>query len=186
MMETKDKEQEKLEELTRLGRSKIYINFSRNFGHQPAVKAGFGFCDRRCNYFYGCRFTTPIKLILNLSNQWEDGYDIVYTIREYRKEKVLLQKTSSSSFYKILNKISDINIEKEIPDYFELMNQSMIEVIRNWNEDNLFLRGIIKLGKLQTNRCSLYSRRKVFRRKANATFEKMIKFAVTGCCFILV
>ena len=175
---SKDNTQEKLEELASEFYEVKFIEFSRNFGHQSAVKAGLDFATGDAIISMDADLQHPPELIPELIKQWEDGYDIVYTIREYPKKISYFKKTSSSSFYKILNKISDINIEKGDSD-FRLIDQSVLEVIRNWNEDNLFLRGIIKwVGFKQIG--VHYTADERFSGESKYTFEKMIKFAVTG------
>ena len=175
---SKDNTQEKLEELASDFYEVKFMEFSRNFGHQSAVKAGLDFATGDAIISMDADLQHPPELIPELIKQWEDGYDIVYTIREYPKKISYFKKTSSSSFYKILNKISDINIEKGDSD-FRLIDQSVLEVIRNWNEDNLFLRGIIKwVGFKQIG--VHYTADERFSGESKYTFEKMIKFAVTG------
>lgn len=173
-----DLTQLKLEEMSSKYPEVKYIEFSRNFGHQSAVKAGLDFATGDAIISMDADLQHPPELIPELIKQWENGYDIVYTIREYPKKISYFKKTSSSSFYKILNKISDINIEKGDSD-FRLIDQSVLEVIRNWNEDNLFLRGVFRwVGFKQIG--VHYTADERFSGESKYTFEKMIKFAVTG------
>lgn len=173
-----DLTQLKLEEMSSKYPEVKYIEFSRNFGHQSAVKAGLDFAMGDAVISMDADLQHPPEVILELINKWEEGYDIVYTIREYPMKTSFFKKKTSALFYKILNKISDINIEKGDSD-FRLVDKSVLLVFKNWNENALFLRGLFRwVGYKQIG--VKYTANERFAGESKYTVKKMMKFAVTG------
>src|SRR5699024_1325064 len=119
-----------------------YIRLSRNFGHQQALMAGL---DRACG---DCvinmdgdlqhEFTLIHKLI---RCWWEKEYDVVYTMRN-DGNKYNIKAWTSTLFYRLLNKMSDISIEPGTAD-FRLLDRQVVEELQQLNEQHLFLRGLV-------------------------------------------
>lgn len=175
---SRDKTQARLEELASQFSEVRYIEFSKNFGHQPAVKAGLDYATGDAVISMDSDLQHPPQLIPELLKQWEKGFDIVYTIREYPRQISYFKKITSSLFYKILNRVSDIEIEKGDSD-FRLIDQSVLKVVRDWKEDNLFLRGVFRwIGYRQIG--IKYTANERFTGESKYTLDKMVKFAVTG------
>lgn len=175
---SRDKTQARLEELASQFSEVRYIEFSKNFGHQPAVKAGLDYATGDAVISMDSDLQHPPQLIPELLKQWEKGFDIVYTIREYPRQISYFKKITSSFFYKILNRVSDIEIEKGDSD-FRLIDQSVLKVVRDWKEDNLFLRGVFRwIGYRQIG--IKYTANERFTGESKYTLDKMVKFAVTG------
>jgi len=59
-----------------------YLSFSRNFGHQSALKAGLDHAKGDCVVSIDCDLQHPPELITKMLEKWKDGYDIVYTVRD--------------------------------------------------------------------------------------------------------
>lgn len=120
-----------------------FISFSRNFGHQSALKAGIDMSESDCVISMDGDMQHPPELIPRFLKKWENGYDVVYTIRQedaalsYQKRKI------SSFFYTFLNYLSDVNIEKGTAD-FRLLSRNVVEIIKNLDDCDLFLRGMVK------------------------------------------
>ncbi len=87
-----------------------FISFSRNFGHQKALKAGLDHASGDCVISMDADLQHPPELISSLIEKWKEGYDIVYTIRKDLQDTGIMKKTTSKFFYKIINRISDVNI----------------------------------------------------------------------------
>ena len=78
-----------------------YISFSRNFGHQMALKAGLDRCLGDCAISLDGDMQHPPSLIPVLLQQWEQGYDVVYTIRKEAKTgKNFFKRKTSDFFYR--------------------------------------------------------------------------------------
>ncbi len=121
----------------------FYICLSRNFGHQNALKAGLDFAEGDCTIMMDADLQHPPKIITQLLQHWEAGYDVVYTIRKDQVELPLLKRKTSNLFYQIINNLSDIELEQGTAD-FRLMDQKVVAAFKGMRESELFIRGLIK------------------------------------------
>ena len=138
-----DGTQEKLEELATQFSEIKFIEFSRNFGGQVALKAGL---DNACGdaaITLDADLQHPPELIPEMISKWENGCDIINMTRTYSTNTSLFKRKSSDYFYLILSKISDIEMKKGESD-FKLIDKSVLKVIKRFNEDSLFLRGLYR------------------------------------------
>lgn len=120
-----------------------YISFSRNFGHQAALRAGLAHATGDAVISMDADLQHPPELLPTLIKKWQEGYDIVYTRRDDTKVKTTwFKKTSSKMFYKVLNGLSELGIEEGAAD-FRLLDRKVVNVINEVPENNLFLRGFI-------------------------------------------
>lgn len=176
---SRDRTQEKLEELAARNQEVKFIEFSRNFGHQPAVKAGMDLARGNAVISMDGDLQHPPELIPQMIRKWEEGYDIVFTVRKYPKEISLFKRKTSDFFYKILSKLSDVNLTKGGGSDFRLMDAGAVEVMRNFNEDDLFLRGLTSwMGFRQAGIEFTASER--LSGESSYNLKKMITFAFTG------
>lgn len=176
---SRDHTQQKLEELSELHEEIKFIEFSRNFGHQPAVKAGLDHAYGNAVISMDGDLQHPPELIPQMIRKWEEGYDIVFTVRTYPKEISLFKRKTSDFFYKILSGLSDVNLTKGGGSDFRLMDASAVQVMRNLNEDDLFLRGLTSwMGFKQTGISFVANER--LSGKSSYNLKKMITFAFTG------
>ena len=104
----------------------FYIELSRNFGHQYALKAGLDLSDGDCVISLDCDLQHPPEVVTQMIEKWEEGYDIVYTRRKDDRKLPWLKRTTSSLFYKALNSISDLKLENGTAD-FRLMNRKAVD-----------------------------------------------------------
>lgn len=156
-----------------------FIEFSRNFGHQMAVKAGLDHAKGDAVISMDADLQHPPELIPEMIHQWENGNDIVYTVRTYPKEISKFKKRTSDLYYNIITKLSDIEIEKGSGSDYRLIDAQVLTVVKDMNEDNLFLRGLFKwIGFRQVGVAFTAGVREHGESKYN--LKKMIKFAVTG------
>lgn len=156
----------------------FFISFSKNFGHQNALKAGLDMSKGDCVISMDGDLQHPPALIPELINKWEEGYDIVYTIRKDNTYLPLTKRKSSKLFYNFLNKISEIDLEIGTAD-FRLVDKSVAQLMRNFTETDLFWRGLVKwLGFKQIGIEYHPDTRKLGLSKYN--FKKMLEFALKG------
>jgi polyisoprenyl-phosphate glycosyltransferase len=120
-----------------------FLSFSRNFGHQNALRAGTFYADGDCIISIDGDLQQPPELIPDLITKWIEGYDIVYTIRKDSNKTPFLKKASSVIFYKVMNVISDINFENGEAD-FRLLDRNAAEELNTLNENAIFFRGMVK------------------------------------------
>lgn len=154
-----------------------YISFSRNFGHQPALKAGLDHAQFAGVVSLDADLQHPVELIPEMIEKWKNGAEVVYT---KRKDVSLpwFKRTTSKLFYRIINTLSQIKLEDGVAD-FRLLDQKVIHALRAYKESNLFIRGIIPaLGFKQES--IDYTPNKRFAGETKYSFSKMIRFALTG------
>jgi dolichol-phosphate mannosyltransferase len=156
------------------------LSFSRNFGHQNALKAGLDYASGDCIISMDGDMQHPPEMIPRMIEIWEnEKADIVYTIRKDEQEKVgLFKKTTSRLFYKLLNKIADISMEPGSAD-FRLLDKSVADIIKKFPENPLFFRGIIPWVGFKQIPIE-YIPHKRFWGKTKYSLKKMISFAITG------
>ncbi|QIL40197.1 glycosyltransferase family 2 protein [Pedobacter sp. HDW13] len=169
---------EKIKEYATTAGNIYFLEFSKNFGHQLAVKAGMDHAFGDCVISMDCDMQHPPELIPDMIAKWEAGYEVVYTIREDDKNLSKGKRSSSSLFYKILNWLSDIDLEPGAAD-FRLLDQRVVNVFRNFHENEPFLRGLVKwLGFKQF--AIKYNPAARFSGKSKYTLKKMLRLALHG------
>lgn len=159
--------------------SKIhFISFSKNFGHQYALRAGIDYASGNCIISMDADMQHPPELIPQMIEEWQKGYDVVYTIRQDTYGETIFKKITSRLFYKVFSFFSGLNLPKGTAD-FRLLDKKAVEVIRNLSERNLFLRGMVFwMGFNQ--KAILYKADKRFAGKSSYTLRKMVGLAVLG------
>lgn len=119
-----------------------YISFSRNFGKEAAMYAGF--CHAKGDYVtvMDSDMQDPPALLPQMAEIMEQGeYDSVATRRVTRKGEPPIRSFFARLFYKIINKISDADVVDGARDY-RLMTRQMVDTIVSMNEYNRFSKGI--------------------------------------------
>jgi dolichol-phosphate mannosyltransferase len=119
-----------------------YVSFSRHFGHQNALRAGYDYATGDCVICMDADFQQPPEFIPRLITKWEEGFDIVGTIRKDVKEESFFKRKTARYFYWMINKLSDINIEQGAAD-FRLLDKNVVNVIKNYKEKGIFYRGLV-------------------------------------------
>lgn len=155
-----------------------YISFSRNFGHQKALKAGIDYSQGNCTISMDADMQHPPELIDQMITKWNDGFDVVYTIRKDTKDTGIMKKWTSEKFYNLINLLSDVYIPPGSAD-FRLLDKKVVQVVKEFEENWLFLRGIISwLGFKQTG-IEYYVKPRL---SGHSTYSivKMISFAIHG------
>ena len=176
---SRDNTQLRLEEMALDFPEIKYIEFSRNFGHQPAVKAGMDYADGNVIISMDGDLQHQPELIPQMVQKWEQGYDIVYTIRSYPKEISYFKRKTSDLFYRFLSQISDVDLTNGGGSDFRLIDASVAQVMKNLKEDDLFLRGLTSwMGFNQTGIEFVAGER--FSGQSSYDLKKMLKFAFTG------
>ena len=155
-----------------------YIELSRNFGHQNALKAGLDMCNADIIIMMDCDLQHPPHLINELLRNYELGYEIVRTHRVDGKSVSFIKSKTSSLFYNIISKFSEIKIEEGSAD-FRLISGSAITHLKSFNEFDLFYRGLIKwMGYKQIS--IEYTAEQRYSGVTKYTYNKMISFGIKG------
>ncbi len=154
------------------------ISFSRNFGHQPAVTAGIDFARGDAVIIIDCDLQDPPRVMLEMIKKWKEGYDVVYGKRLKRLGESFFKKFTASVYYRLLKSMTDFDIPVDTGD-FRLLDKKVCEAVRNLNEKNRYLRGMISwVGFKQT--AVEYERDERFAGETKYPFKKMLKLAADG------
>lgn len=129
-----------IDELRRRDPSLTVIHLSRNFGHQAAVSAGLDYARGQAVVVMDGDLQDPPEVIPQFVARWGQGYDVVYAIRQHRKEGPL-KRLGYFAFYRLLNAISDLDIPLDSGD-FCLMDRRVVEALRALPEQKRFVRGL--------------------------------------------
>lgn len=155
-----------------------YISLSRNFGHQSALKAGFDMAAGDCVITIDGDMQHPPSLIPAMLEKYEEGYDVVYTLRKEDNKLPFVKRKTSDLFYALINRLSDVKIEKGSAD-FRLLSERVVKIISALPEHDLFFRGLSKW--VGFKQISLdYKAESRLSGCTKYTFRKMVNFALFG------
>ena len=119
-----------------------YVSFTRNFGHQAALRAGLRHARGRGVIVMDADFEHPPELIPKLIAQWRGGAKIVATRRD--DDGVPAGKRLSSKlYYRFLDAIGDVRIEPGSADYM-LLDRAVVDVVNGLEDQEIFLRGLVR------------------------------------------
>ena len=153
------------------------INFSRNFGHQPAITAGLQYSEGDVVIVMDCDLQDPPELIPELLKKWKEGYDVVHCIRKKRKES-LFKRVSYKLFYWLYTRLSDFETLMDSGD-FSLMSRRVVNEINKMEEKAKFIRGLnLFVGFRHT--AIEYERPGRFKGETKYNLIKLIKLALDG------
>ena len=155
-----------------------YIDFSRNFGHQQAISAGIQFSKGKYLVIMDGDGQDPPELIPELYQKACSGYEVVYAKRKKRQGEGLLKKFTAKLFYRILAKITNIEIPVDTGD-FRIIHQKVQRILNQMPEQHKYIRGQIAwIGFNQT--FIEYDREERMSGQTKFTYRKMIGFAIDG------
>ncbi|MEN4054239.1 glycosyltransferase family 2 protein, partial [Sulfurimonas sp. NWX79] len=117
------------------------INLSRNFGKEAALTAGIDASRGEVVVPIDVDLQDPPELILEFVKKYEEGYDVVVGKRADRTTDSHAKRISAELFYKMHNKISDIEIPHNVGDY-RLMSRRVVDELKKLPETQRFMKGI--------------------------------------------
>ena len=118
-----------------------YVNFSRNFGKEIAMCAGFDHVTGDATVIIDADLQDPPELIPEMIKYWEEGYDDVYAKRISREGETWFKKFTSAAFYRILQKTTKIPIQIDTGD-FRLLDRRCIEALKQIRESQRYTKGM--------------------------------------------
>jgi dolichol-phosphate mannosyltransferase len=119
-----------------------YVSFTRNFGHQAALRAGLRHARGRAVVVMDADFEHPPELIPKLIAAWRGGAKIVATRRD--DDGVPAGKRLTSKlYYRVLDAIGDVRIEPGSADYM-LLDRAVVDVVNSLEDQDIFLRGLVR------------------------------------------
>ena len=139
---SKDKTLEVIKKLSEQDECIHYVSFSRNFGKEAAMYAGFEHANGEYVVTMDVDLQDPPHLIPEMIRSIEEeGYDSVATRRVTRKGEPPIRSFFARRFYGLINKISDADIVDGARD-FRMMKRDMVNAILSMPEYNRFTKGI--------------------------------------------
>ena len=118
------------------------IDFSRNFGKEIATTAGINHCQGEACIMIDADLQHPMEKIPEFLAKWEEGAEVVVGIREKNQGEGMTKKMGSYFFYKIINRISDMEIVSRATD-FRLLDRTVIDDFNKFSEKNRMTRALI-------------------------------------------
>ena len=176
---SRDDTLKRLKEFSKEDNRVVYISFSRNFGKESAMYAGF--CNAKGDYVavMDADMQDPPSLLPKMMELLESGeYDSVATRRMNRKGEPLLRSLFAKMFYRIINKISDADVVDGARD-FRLMKRQMVDAIVEMSECNRFSKGIFGWIGFRTYWLSYENVGRVAG-KTKWSFWKLFKYSMDG------
>lgn len=174
-----DESLEVIKDLAQKDKHILFLSFSRNFGKESAMYAGFLNCDGDYVAIMDADLQDPPSMLPKMIDILESGeYDSVATRRTNRNGEPPIRSWFAKIFYKIINKISDADIVDGTRD-FRLMNRKMVDAIVSMSEVNRFSKGIFGWVGFRTKWVSYENVERVAG-KTKWSFWKLFKYAVNG------
>lgn len=167
-----------LEQLNKQDPRIHYIELTRNFGHQNALKAGMDMANGDCIVSLDCDMQHPPELIETFIEKWEEGYEIVYSRRNDTKSGSFFKRYTSQYFYKLINNISEVKLENGTAD-FRLIDSKVADILREFPEHDPFIRGLVKWTGFKKYGID-YDPNERLSGSSSYSTKKMVKLAIQG------
>lgn len=153
------------------------VSFSRNFGHQAALTAGLVRAKGDAVVTMDCDFQDPPEVLPQLVKAWEGGSKVIYARRRARAD-ALLKKLTAGLFYRLIDRLSDVQIPRQVADY-RLLDRVVVDNLLRLGEHSQYLRGMVAwLG--FKSRFVDFDRPERLHGKTHYPLKKMLRFAVDG------
>jgi len=173
-----DNSLEMLKQIAKSDRHILYIDFSRNFGHQVAVSAGLDNANGQAVVIIDADMQDPPEIIEDLYREYNKGFEVVYATRRQRIGESFLKKFTARLFYRIMQKITSVDIPIDTGD-FRIIDHKVVKALRRMPEQHKFLRGQISWIGFRQSYVE-YDRLERQAGKTGYTYRKMIHFAIDG------
>jgi polyisoprenyl-phosphate glycosyltransferase len=153
------------------------VELARNFGHQVAVSAGLDHSRGRAVIIMDADLQDPPEVLPQFIDKWREGHDVVYAIRERRKESWPM-RVAYAVFYRTLQKVASIDIPLDAGD-FCIMDRKVVDLLNGMPERNRFVRGIRSWVGLDQVGLA-YERQARNSGKPKFTFSRLVYLALDG------
>lgn len=175
---SRDKTYEILIDLGSKHNNVSYLSFSRNFGKEAGMYAGLSYSSGDYVIVMDADLQHPPALIPEMIKNIEDGYDCCAAMRTTRDGESPLRSFFSRSFYKLSNKITDINLVQGAVDY-RIMTRAMVNAIMSMSERQRFSKGIFAWVGFNTKWIPYENVERALG-KTKWSFKGLFRYAVTG------
>ena len=175
---SKDKTLELIKERRQIDSRVSYVDFSRNFGKEIAMIAGLDYATGDAVIFMDADLQDPPELIVDFVKYWEEGYDDVYAKRKSRKGETFLKKFTSKMYYKVLQKLAGMEIQKDTGD-FRLLDRRCVNALKKLRESQRCTKSMFSWIGYKKKEV-LYDRDPRIAGKTKWNYKKLIDLAIDG------
>ena len=175
---SKDKTIQIIKELREKDKNICYVNLSRNFGKEIAMLAGLDYATGDAIIFMDADLQDPPELIPELIKYWEQGYDDVYARRKTRKGETWFKKFTARMYYKIVQSLTRVEIQKDTGDY-RLLDRRCANALKKMRENGRNSKSMFSwIG--YNKKEVLYDRDPRIAGKTKWNYKKLIDLAIDG------
>lgn len=155
------------------------LKLAGNVGHQNALFAGLMAAKDRCDITVSidADLQDDVEAIIQMVDKYYEGCDIVYGVRSARKTDSFFKRTTAQGFYKIMKSMGVKTVYNHAD--FRLMSSRAVAQLENYEERNMFLRGLVPLIGYKTD-CVYYERKERPAGESKYPLKKMLNFAFDG------
>ncbi len=119
-----------------------YVDFSRNFGHQIAVTAGYDYACGKAVITLDSDCQHPPEMIPKLIERWQAGAEVVYTVRDDTEGISGFRRWVGRCVYRVISRASGMDLVDQAD--FRLLDQKAVRAIRGLREQARFVRGLVR------------------------------------------
>lgn len=165
-----------MKEISKHDKHIVAVDLSRNHGHQLALSAGLSVCRGERIFILDADLQDPPELLSKMMARMDDGCDVVYGQRIKREGETVFKKATAFLFYRLLNRMVDVDIPKDTGD-FRLLSRRALDVLNSMPEQHRFIRGMVSWVGFRQEALP-YERAARFAGETKYPLSKMIRFAV--------
>ena len=118
------------------------INFTRNFGHMPAISAGMENVRGQAIFIIDADLQDPPEVFPEMAAKWKEGYHVVYGKRAERKGESWFKKLSAKMFYRLLQRMTTVDLPLDTGE-FRLIDRKVCDAVNRMPEKNRYIRGLV-------------------------------------------
>lgn len=175
---SKDRTIELIKEYREKDKRVCYVDFARNFGKETAMKAGIDYATGDAVVFLDADLQDPPEIITEMIKYWEEGYDDVYAQRKSRKGETWMKKFTSKMYYKVLQDLTNVPIQKDTGD-FRLLDRRCVNALKVMNESQRNSKSMFSwIG--YKKKAIFYDRDPRVAGKTKWNYSKLINLAIDG------
>lgn len=152
------------------------VNFSRNFGHMPAISAGMAHARGEAIFIIDADLQDPPEIFPQMAEKWREGYHVVYGQRKKREGESFFKKVSAKIFYRFIRRMTSVDLPVDTGE-FRLIDRKVCDAVNRLPEKHRYIRGLVSwVGFKQT--AVMYVRQERFAGQTKYPLRKMIAFAI--------
>lgn len=175
---SKDRTIELIKEYREKDKRVCYVDFARNFGKETAMKAGIDYATGDAVVFLDADLQDPPEIITEMIKYWEEGYDDVYAQRKSRKGETWMKKFTSKMYYKILQDLTNVPIQRDTGD-FRLLDRRCVNALKVMKESQRNSKSMFSwIG--YNKKAIFYDRDPRVAGKTKWNYSKLINLAIDG------